>query len=128
MTDFSMSSELAEEDRFCKIFVRNAEPSVLMKLIAGLLGGRFEIRSLTLPTATVDVLRNPEVRGDSVEFIFWPSLVEIEAQESIDAEEMIAVTRRILIALWDAGLSAVAACGFEDELPWRGGIDRLSPQ
>ena len=36
------------------------------------------------------------------------------------------VVKRMLVALWGADIRAVAACDFEDELPWSGGIARLS--
>ncbi|MFD6155198.1 hypothetical protein ACFWF7_16040 [Nocardia sp. NPDC060256] len=118
---------MCEKYRFCKIFVRSAEPPVLMQLIAGLLGENFALRTLTLPTATVDVLKNPDAKGDSDDFLFWPSMVEIEARDPIDPQEILTTARRTLVALWEAGFPAVAASDFEDELPWRGGVDRLSP-
>lgn len=37
---------------------------------------------------------------------------------------MMYTTAKLLYALWDAGLRAVVACDFNDELPWAQGIRR----
>ncbi|MFE6852358.1 hypothetical protein ACFVDH_16385 [Streptomyces sp. NPDC057674] len=57
------------------------------------------------------------------DFLQWPTVLECEAPSGAPAEVVQAVTA-VLEALWHGGFKAVAACGFEDELPARGGIDR----
>jgi hypothetical protein len=114
-----------EPYRFCKIFLCAAEPRSVMDLLAVLLGGDFQRGSLALPSAVVDVLRNPDA-GSAEDFIGWPTFVEIEADADADNASIVEVTSRIVIAMWGAGIPAVAACDYEDELPWRGGISRIS--
>lgn len=41
------------------------------------------------------------------------------------AVAMVDLTARVLTHLWPGGFPTVAACDYEDELPWRGGIARL---
>ncbi|MFE6070056.1 hypothetical protein [Streptomyces sp. NPDC056525] len=57
------------------------------------------------------------------DFLQWPTVLECEAPSGAPAEVVQAVTA-VLEALWHGGFKAVAACGFEGELPARGGIDR----
>ncbi|MFV6030665.1 hypothetical protein [Streptomyces sp. NPDC056264] len=57
------------------------------------------------------------------DFLQWPTVLECEAPSGAPAEAVQAVTS-VLEALWHGGFKAVAACGFEDELPARGGTDR----
>ncbi|MFD5372539.1 hypothetical protein [Streptomyces sp. NPDC127103] len=57
------------------------------------------------------------------DFLQWPTVLECEAPSGAPAEVVQAVTA-VLEALWHGGFKAVAACGFEDELPARGGTDR----
>lgn len=56
-------------------------------------------------------------------FLQWPTVLECEAHAGTPDEVVQAVTA-VLEALWHGGFKAVAACGFEDELPARGGIGR----
>jgi hypothetical protein len=114
-----------ESYRFCKIFLRAVEPRAAMDLLTVLLGAQFQRRSLTLPDAVVDVLANPE-SGKADDFIGWPTLVEIEAKADAERASIVAIASRIVTAMWDAEIPAVAACDFEDELPWRGGLGRLN--
>ncbi|WP_133854062.1 hypothetical protein [Labedaea rhizosphaerae] len=112
-----------ETYRFCKIFLR-AESRAAMDLLAVLLETPFQRRTLTLPDGVVDVMRNPDM-GAVDDFIGWPTVVEIDAEEHADRASVIVITSRIVTAMWDAGIPAVAACDYEDDLPWSGGIKRL---
>ncbi|MFE3526609.1 hypothetical protein ACFXOD_34415 [Streptomyces sp. NPDC059161] len=89
-----------------------------------LLGGAFRRRSMFLADATVDVLRNSDA-GTSEDFVGWPMLVEIEATEEATNMSIRNMATEILTAMWSCGTPAIASCSFEDELPWRGGMDRL---
>jgi len=114
--------------RYCKVFVKRGETDALMTMLATLLGGQFQRHSMFLAGFVVDVRRNADAAdaadsGD--DFVRWPVLVELEA-ESGEGERALAETAaEMLRALWDAGYPAVAACDFEAELPWSGGIQRL---
>lgn len=107
---------------FCKMFVRSDSTATVLAEVMSVLDGRVERRSVTLPGAVVDVLSNPDSAGvEATDFLFWPVLVEVESDGS---SAVVGLTARILTHLWDRGLATVAACDYEDELPWRGGIDR----
>lgn len=113
-----------ETYRFCKIFLDAAEADAVVDLLTGLLDGPFPHRVLTLPDAVVEVLGNPDT-GAADDFIGWPTLVEIEAADEAANASVVALTASIVTATWDAGIRSVAACDYEDELPWRGGLGRL---
>jgi hypothetical protein len=119
---------------FCKTFVKGADTQTIIVLLRELLGGEVSWDSLVLPGFIVDVLPNPDVTfasddgsDDSDDFVLWPVLVEVGPADPDDERAIVAMMQRILPALWDAGYPAVAACDFEDELPWDGGIRRLRP-
>jgi hypothetical protein len=112
--------------RFCKIFLRSADPSEIKGMLASLLGGEFQRRSMYLTDVTVDVLKNPDA-GAEDDFVRWPTFVEVEAGDEAVNESVAGIISKIVEAMWEAGIPAVAACSFEDELPWRGGIGRLGP-
>lgn len=111
---------------FCKIFVRLDDPDQVMNALSGMFGGAFERRSLTLDFGIIDVLRNPDFTAESDDFVQWPVVVELEAQEPADAAVVVTAVSRILTVFWGTGSPAVAACDFEDELPWKGGIEQLT--
>jgi hypothetical protein len=110
---------------FCKIFVNAAEISSVTEMVAVLLGGQFERRSMHLPGIWVDVRSNPDRAEAGDDFVHWPVLIELEADDVGDVRTVVDAATRIITALWEAGDPAVAACDFEDELPWNGGIARL---
>ncbi len=112
--------------QFCKIFLRSAELLEIMAMLAELLGGEFQRRSMQLTELMVDVLKNPDA-GMNEDFVCWPTFVEIEADTDATNEWITGTAARIITAMWGTGIPAVAACSFEDELPWRGGIARLDP-
>jgi hypothetical protein len=112
--------------RYCKIFL-NADSRTVMDLLTVLLGVPFRRRTLTLLDGIVDVVKNPDA-GLANDFVGWPTLAEVEAEEHAADASIIAITSRVVTAMWNAGIPAVAACDYEDELPWRGGIERLDGQ
>lgn len=115
-----MASEIYE---FCKIFLR-AEEQEAVDLLTDLLGARPRLGLFALPEAEVEVLRNPD-KGAAKDFIGWPAFVEVEAETDAESAAVVAIVSRIVTAMWEAGIPAVAACDYEDELPWRGGRGRL---
>ena len=111
---------------YCKIFVRHDEASIVSTRLAALLGAQAQRRSLLLPGFVLDVRANPDVdHAAGADFVRWPVFVEVEAEVPEDGEAMTRTVSRILVDLWDGEIPAVAACDFEDELPWNGGIQRL---
>jgi hypothetical protein len=108
---------------FCKMFVRSGDPENVRAALTEVLDGCEPGRSEELPGVTVEVLRNPDVSpNDATNFLFWPVLVEVESDGT---SVVVDLTTAILTQLWDRGFPTVAACDYEDELPWRGGIARV---
>lgn len=105
-----------ERYRFCTVFLRSAAPPEAMRMLATLLGGDFQRRSMRLADVTVDVLANLDA-ADQDDFVRWPTLVEVEAHDGAPGRSVVATVARIVEAMRDAGVPAVAACSFEDELP-----------
>jgi hypothetical protein len=99
---------------YCKVFVDEAEPSIVATLSA----------SLYVPGVVVEVRRGNEPAGAPDDFVRWPVIVELEAED--DGPAIVEATAELLRTLWDAGHRAVAACDFEADLPWEGGIGRLA--
>ncbi|MFE9882713.1 hypothetical protein [Streptomyces sp. NPDC005784] len=113
-----------ETYQFCKIFVRSADLSEIMQILTSLLGGEFSRKSLYLADVEVEVLKNPDT-GSEDDFVRWPTFLEVEAADEAPNEAVVRTISKIVTAMWESGIPAVAACFFEDELPWLGGIDRL---
>jgi hypothetical protein len=120
-----MSSERSYE--YCKVFVNHDEPATVLTRLAALLDAETERRTLLLPGLVMDVRQNPDLAQDAGnDFVQWPVIIEAEAEGSDAGPAMVQAMTQILTDLWTAGIPAVAACDFEDELPWHGGIQRIS--
>lgn len=111
---------------YCKIFTNAPDVETVTGLLAPALGNPFDSYNEThFFDLSIEVRRNPDVdatRND--DFLFWPVLVELEAEEEGNPSTMTQTVTSILETLWEDHYSAVAACDFEDELPWAGGIRR----
>ncbi|WDG29868.1 hypothetical protein N7925_16705 [Streptomyces sp. CA-278952] len=113
---------------YCKILVANITVDETQRLLSSLCGGAFERRTLTVGEMEIEVRRNPDAQADGVQpddFVRWPVQIETEPMTPHGETTAVKTVSRILEALWDAQAQAVAACDFEDELPWMGGIQRL---
>ena len=111
---------------YCKVFVKHDEPSTVLVRLAARLGAETERRSLRLPGLVMDIRPNPDVddaAGD--DFVRWPLIIEAEAEDPDSAGAMVPAISQVLNDLWEAAIPAVAACDFEDDLPWAGGIRRI---
>ncbi|MEV7551293.1 hypothetical protein AB0N89_16855 [Amycolatopsis sp. NPDC089917] len=96
-----------EKHEYCKIFLRVGEAGAVVDLLTASLDAQADRRRFSLPSMEVEVLANPD-KGMTEDFIGWPIL---------------GVVSRISTAAQDAGIAAVAACDYEDELPWQGRAD-----
>jgi hypothetical protein len=113
---------------YCKIFVDGMTPEGIKPLLAGLLGGTFERHAMTLGDLEMEVRPNSDQRcaeTSADDFAWWPAQVEIEPLNPSGRGSIKEIVTRILEALWAAKARAVAACDFENELPWNGGIELL---
>ncbi|NUT52072.1 MAG: hypothetical protein HOV94_32975 [Saccharothrix sp.] len=60
------------------------------------------------------------------DFLLWPVNVEFgRDDEEPEPAHMVELASLIVRGFWDRGHPAVAACDFEDELPWQGGSGRI---
>jgi hypothetical protein len=125
---FVDESTAAPGTGYCEIFVRaDGTAATVLAMLAEALSGEVQRRSLRVPGLVIDVRPNPDSRptGDpGDDFVRWPVTVEVSA-EGADRSTLVDTVARILTALWGSGQPAVAACDFEAELPWAGGIGRL---
>lgn len=127
-------------DLFCEIFVKtDLAIDALQQLIAGLLDAAVERHGFATTIVglgyVLDVHRNERVLApadpqpqQTHDFVEWPYYLEIDATAEQTRQAQIAMIARLLIGLWEAGLGAVAACDFEEELPQRGGYDPALPR
>ncbi|MFJ8864039.1 hypothetical protein ACIRD8_37300 [Streptomyces sp. NPDC102451] len=76
---------------------------------------------------SVDVRDNEDadLKVANSDFIAWPTTVELELHDDVEAAVILTKASKVLAAIWGADEKAVAACEFEDELPFSGGISRL---
>lgn len=111
--------------RYCKIFVKGADQAAVKNMLAALLGHDFERHGMLLAGLDLEVRRNADAADvPTDDFVRWPVTVELETDDG-DDHLMVDTTAAVLRQLWDAGYAAVAACDFEEELPWSGGIKRI---
>jgi len=113
---------------YCRILVKGLRAEDVQSLLSGLFEGTFEMHTMTVSSLDVEVRRNPDHQGSEEspdDFVLWPVQVEIEPVAPHGEDSMVEAVTRALEALWEANAHAVAACDFEDELPWNGGIRRL---
>ncbi len=112
---------------YCKIFVRDAETEGVKRGLSTVFGSGFARNDMELADLRIEVRRNPD-HGDSRvptdEFVGWPVQVELEATAPDAGPAMVTTATAVLEHLWATGHDAIAACDYEDELPWSGGIQR----
>jgi hypothetical protein len=110
--------------RYCKLYVRSVDRRAVTDLIAQALKMTAPGFTVIVPSMTLDIVRNPE--GDPSEmldFVRWPTLVDVNSETTISADVVVSRVADILRLAWASEMPMVAACQFEGELPWSGGID-----
>lgn len=126
-----MTSSIDSEDpsRWCKIFVRGeAGRQAVLVVVANVLNAEVDGWSVANRVLSLEVRGNDEFDAARAgDFLFWPFLVEVQGETGVERFEIVAGVRDLLEGLWIAAFDAVAACDFEDELPFRGGIGRETP-
>ncbi|MDT3395062.1 hypothetical protein RKE29_00035 [Streptomyces sp. B1866] len=113
---------------YCKILVIGLGVEEAQALLSESFEGTFERHTMTVGGLDLEVRRNPDSRTDAVpadDFVWWPVQVELEPVAPHGEAAMVETVTRTLEALWGVNAQAVAACDFEDELPWNGGIQLL---
>ncbi|MEU2972415.1 hypothetical protein [Nocardiopsis alba] len=110
-------------DPYVKIFVDKIDKTTAKELLKNEFNGEFDVNSMHLDNLIVEARNNIEAKkGPEEDFLFWPIIVELESESEPNA--LISETSRVLEMLWNSGFPAIAACDFENLLPWNGGIDR----
>jgi hypothetical protein len=110
---------------YCKIFVNDPSPDEIATRVARALGTPAANRVIEQSGLIVEVRRNIGTGGHR-DFLEWPVTVEIECADGSSSSPMVPVVDRILRYLWSTETPSVAACPFEDELPWGGGMELLA--
>ncbi len=94
----------------------------LARTLGGVASGRREVSSGALRMAVVEVDEADEAAAAEPDgFTFYPLMLEIDPARSTPRTVYVAAVGSLLQALWASGWRAVAACDFEDELPYSGG-------
>ena len=113
-----------EGDLYCKVYIYSGtEGSDLLAFIAEVVKGNVSLRTVENDLLEATLFKNDDYdEGKSVDFdgfVFFPYYLEIEPVDESDvtSEKYKDLIGNLLEALWGAGLGAVAACDFEDELP-----------
>lgn len=122
---------------YCKIFLKNIDQVATKERITSLFGREFQRHSMVLDELTLEVRPNPDsdpstAAGD--DFVYWPTLMELDTEpdtesgtvEASAAQRMVDTAAALIRTFWEDGYPAVAAADFEDELPWKGGIQRIA--
>ncbi|MFI9815733.1 hypothetical protein [Saccharothrix variisporea] len=132
---------------FCRVSVKDLDVARTAEVLSGL-GVVLEpqrsdrVRHGAFAGIPVEVRQNTDAQGPVADrwhegqsiaqyqdpdddFILWPVWVELGGDGDEDPGAMVELASAIMRAFWDRGHPAVAACDFEDELPWEGGIARL---
>lgn len=121
-----MNDELRAPD--CKIF---AEVDIADRELLGLVAG--VVFAPERPLASrweVEVLKNEDYDSKRLArfpdgFIYFRYTIDLYVSDA-DAREQAAVVADLLRALWAWGFPAVAACAYEDRLPYGGGYKSQS--
>ncbi|AFR10798.1 hypothetical protein [Nocardiopsis alba] len=114
----------ARFDLYAKIFVRGIDQVEAKELLARDFRGEFDVNSMHLDGFVVEARKNTDAgKGPVEDFLFWPIIVELDADPESGLDLLISSTSRVLKMFWSSDLQAIAACDFENRLPWRGGLD-----
>ena len=114
-----------DEVDWCVVSVKGVENTdALAEVVAASIGGVADGPFITTPGG-VEIYAttnssNPKFEAeppDETDFTWWPYMLELDVSE----REGVPLVGAILRGLWDADISAVAACNFEHRLPRSGG-------
>jgi hypothetical protein len=113
---------------FCAVYVDADIPrEALITSLLAALGGQRDRNTLFVHPCEVYVDDNDEFDADRRRefpdgFLFYRFRLEVSADcQPAGEENMIVFVSGLLKTLWVAGCRAVAACDFEDALPYAGG-------
>ncbi|MEV0413497.1 hypothetical protein AB0I68_22505 [Streptomyces sp. NPDC050448] len=125
------------DEAYCKIYVDLESPVRVENDLQGLPGISFSIsaaeaRAGGIPVG-VFVMKNkmknkPHDRRQADDFLTWGVAIDIEPDDRTAGTDELVTT--ILEHFWSRGICAVAACDYEEDLPFRGSriLRRDEPQ
>lgn len=114
---------------YCSIYVKAPDAVAVTELLEGVLKTPSDNDNIRLAGVEMDARTNPDVADVSAaedDFVRWPVLIEVDGDDPDNGDAMVPIITSVITALWEAGHPAVAACDFEEELPWNGGIQRIA--
>lgn len=92
----------------------------LYPYLCTMISGEMEpIRTIKTDWGEMDLRRNPDIKPQeevSDDFIIWPYYLDIEPKAGVDESEYIGQIGRLLKALKQKDIKAVAACDFEEKV------------
>ncbi len=121
-----------EVDAYCSLYV---DADLTESALANNLAKLFQVEAdgdyVDTPQGTFAVVKNNEF--DEVKrlderkgFLYYRLLLEVEPKTEMGENNAVSFVSQILEGLWLQGLSAVAACHYEDKLPYQGRV--VAPQ
>jgi hypothetical protein len=124
MKDHSSQSNDPEFDPACTIYVRaQYREDLLTRVSDAIPGVTKDGTALRLSSMRASWIRNDyegTAPGDE-NFIGWPSVLDCEPVGDPSLDEIVENVSSILRSLWSMEIRAVAACDYENELPFSGG-------
>jgi hypothetical protein len=119
----SIHPGLAGKDLFCRLYLQTDLPhGELVGLLGRCVGGTVHFNSVRSQELDISVdendLYDPERSGKGNDrWLYFRYTLEITPSQSADSREYVAAISRLLSSLWSAGIDAVAASEFEEQLP-----------
>lgn len=122
---------------YCKIFLKNIDQDAAKDMITSLFGREFQRHTMLLDGLTLEVRPNLDSDPNAAvgdDFLYWPTLIELDTEPGAEpgmsevnpAHQIVDTASALIRTFWENGFPAVAAADFEDELPWNGGIQRIT--
>jgi hypothetical protein len=120
--DADKMSPLTSKYDYCKIFVRVSNRETVLASLSAAVGAVRAGFTATAGGLVFDVIKNADAGlGKADDFIFWPTVIDVVA-DGVPRETVVGTLSALLRYSWAHEIPLVAACPFEDELPWSGGI------
>ena len=127
-----MTTQTDNMELYCKLFVDvDTTAKDIADDIAQLLGGTVHMDSVETESGFVDVEDNDDFDeqvpcSSDDEFLYYRFYLDIDPSHNQGHKGAVALVSKLLEHFWSSGYPAVAACGYEDELPNNGKL--LHPQ
>ncbi|TCS96485.1 hypothetical protein EDD58_101118 [Hazenella coriacea] len=105
----------------------------LIEFIVKAISGSKELwRTITNGVMEIDVVKNEDFDESKLVhfyrkgFLYSRYYLDIEPNENVEQKDYIEHIGNLLKRLWETEFKAIAACDFEEELPRKGGREKIS--